>query len=639
MYSFVSTNDFGHKTAYVSTIVQGCDCLSNEYFPLDPIYLFDDLFERFRSEIEHAHSTGTYFESSSLCVGSVLSDGNLQSSKLWLRLNVSSGSGEIRVYYATGSSPNFRYYKSCTKADYENNTRYSTIGKIYLLQTAYADETRGLPAPTIAPRRRCAICLGFVIQYLGTWRDPTSAHPYGQMLYNEASDPDARYTLPSLLAVGTAEQVGVVDNTEFLKMQPEIGVANLVDTEPWSGGTVEGWCSTTGEIDPDPDPPTPPGPGPTPSSDPNYDPNIEPGDNPNPSPGPHNRTYDPVPIPGLPTVTSVGAGFTTLYRPSEAILRLLASELYSDNAIQIISNFFSDPYDMIAGLSIVPFTVPVSGRAKHRIGLFESDIAMDVVSNQFVTVNCGDILIEPYYNSFLDHSPYTRLILWLPYIGYQEIDPDEIMGQMLNITYHCDCLSGACTAFVNTGVVGETGPQIPRVIAQFSGNCSVQIPTAAASYDNLIASSINILTTAVNAGVGQVSAAASMATMQSDSYTQEDLDAVHAKSAVSGGQSLIGCAGDVVRAMKPTVTRNGTPGSSAGYMGVQKPYLIKIVPRNSIPDDNAFMAIKGYPSNKTGTLSEYSGFCAVEDIQLNNVPATIGEINEIYDLLKGGVIL
>jgi hypothetical protein len=595
--------------------------------PLEPLYMFDDLFERFRGEIEYAHSNGTTFQSNPLCFGRYVRDGSVTNEYAYFRLDVIAD-GTIRVKYVRTTSypPTFPSgnITTCSKADFQSGTGNADNGKIFVFKFWGFDDSQ---AATLSPNGWTFIHFGKIGVYNGTWRSSD------RFMHFDYSGNDV---LPDQIPIATLSQNGCPPSDIAARMnQPEI-LGSYVSTYSSSPSYDSMYCSTTGEYDPDP---TPPGPGPTPSSDPNYDPNVEPGDNPDPTPGPHNRTYDPVPIPGLPTVTAVGAGFTTLYRPSEAILRLLASELYSDNAIQIISNFFSDPYDMIAGLSIVPFTVPVNGRAKHRIGLFESDIAMDVVSNQFVTVNCGDILIEPYYNSFLDHSPYTRLILWLPYIGYQEIDPDEIMGQMLNITYHCDCLSGACTAFVNTGVVGETGPQIPRVIAQFSGNCSVQIPTAAASYDNLIASSINILTTAINAGVGQVGAAASMASMNSHDATQEDLDSVHANQAVHGGQSLIGCAGDVVRAMKPSVQRNGTPGSSAGYMGVQKPYLIKIVPRSSIPDDASFLAIKGYPSNKSGTLSEYSGFCIVEDIQLNNVPATISEINEIYELLKGGVIL
>lgn len=637
MYSFVSSNDFDHKTVYVSDWTSPYDAATHYGFPgapLEPVYLFDDLYERYRNEIEYAHLNGTSFQSGNLIVGKYCVDESPSSSTYYyLRLTVSAN-GTITIQYAvtsnpTSSSTRWSGVSTCTKEEYQLGGDAYYRGHIYIIrQVGYSDS--GGPVTT---KGQVKFIAGKMRVCIGTWKP--NAGNYGQMFYSWTDN----YVLPTDVPIMTEDQLGTPSNdSAALANQPEILVNVPWIGYMWSPNPDYRIVSFDGSYDPDPTPPTPPGPGPG-GSDPNYDPNVEPGDNPDPSPGPHNRQYDPIPIPGLPTVTAVGAGFTTLYRPSEAILRLLASELYSDNAIQIISNFFSDPYDMIAGLSIVPFAVPVSGRAKHRIGLFESNIAMDVISNQFVVVNCGDILIEKYYNSFMDYAPYTRLILWLPYIGYQEIDPDEVMGDMLNVTYHCDCLSGACTAFVNTGVVGETGPQIPRVIAQFSGNCNIQVPTAAASYDNLIASSINILTTAAGTYLGAVSGIASMAAGNSKGENTESAENSIANQAVHGGQSLIGCAGDVVRSMKPGVIRNGTPGSSAGYMGVQTPYLIKIVPRSSIPDDGAFMAIKGYPSNKVGTLSEYSGFCIVEDIQLNNVPATIGEINEIYDLLKGGVIL
>lgn len=364
---------------------------------------------------------------------------------------------------------------------------------------------------------------------------------------------------------------------------------------------------------------------------------TDPGDNPPPSPGPGHRIYDPIPIPDLPTITATGAGLLTLYRPSGAILRLLASELYSDNIIQIVVNYFTSINDMIAGLSIVPFLVPVSGRGRHRIGQFTSDISMDVISNQFFSIDCGTIFIEPYYNAFLDQSPYTKLIVWLPYIGYQEIDTDDVMGQYMNITYHCDCLGGYCVAYISTGVAEGDGPNVRRVIAQFSGNMAIQVPTAGASYDSMISSAINILTTAASMGIGKAGVAASMSAMEASGAEQAAIDAVPTKAGVHYAQAEAGCAGDVVRAMKPEVTRNGTPGSTAGYLGVQKPYLIKVVPRSSVPDN--FIHMKGYQSNNGGTLSSYSGYCEVQDIQLNNIPATIPEINEIYELLKGGILL
>lgn len=377
-------------------------------------------------------------------------------------------------------------------------------------------------------------------------------------------------------------------------------------------------------------------------TDPNIDPNPPgPGPNPPPEPGPHIHEYDPIPIPPDPTVTATGAGFTTLYVPTAAILRLLASELFSDNVIQILQNFFTDIQDMIAGLSIVPFAVPLGPRCHHRIGLFESDINMNTAASQFVTVDCGSIDIQPYYNNFIDHAPYTKILLWLPYIGYQQINPDEVMGKGVHIVYKCDILSGSCVAFVLTGTSGGTEENVERVIAQFSGNCLVQIPTAAAAYNEMVASAINILTSAAGAAI-EAGAAGAGAAAQTGGGTDSgqplgSVEAYEMPVANEGDGGLAGQAASLIASMKPSVVRNGTPGSTSGYMGVQKPYMIRFIPREAIPDN--FINIKGYSSNFGGTLSQLTGYCEVDDIQLNDVPATIPEISEIYKLLKGGVIL
>jgi hypothetical protein len=293
-------------------------------------------------------------------------------------------------------------------------------------------------------------------------------------------------------------------------------------------------------------------------------------------------------------------------------LRLLADEIFSDNILQIIDNIFSNPQDMIAGLSIVPFIVPTAGAYKHKVGLFESNIAMQKAASQFVDVDCGSITVEPYYNNFLDYSPFTKLILWLPYIGYQTIDADDVMNNTLSVKYRCDILSGACVVYVSTGTVSGSGAGVERVIAQFSGNCSVQVPTAAQSYDNMVNTAINILTTAGGTLVGGGGVAA----------------------AASGAASS---AANNITAMKPEVRRNGTPGSTSGYLSIQKPYLIRFTPRSSVPDN--FMRLHGYASNRSGLLGRFLGYCEVETIKLQNVPATDGELEEIESLLKGGVFI
>lgn len=378
--------------------------------------------------------------------------------------------------------------------------------------------------------------------------------------------------------------------------------------------------------------------------DPNIDPDPDdpgdPGDNPDPEPGPKEKEYDPIPIPPKPTVTALGAGFLSLYSPSATLLNLFASELYSDNILDIIHNYFSNVADMIAGLAIVPFFVPITGFSKHRVGLFRTSMAFPIVADQFIDVDCGSVSVNNYYNSFLDYAPNTKIMVWLPYIGYQELNADEVMGQTLSIKYRCDILSGACVAFVMIGSGSDPSYNVGRVIAQFTGNVLTQVPAAAASYDSMVSSAINILTGAVGIAAGGAIGAAGAGAASSGA-------AAAAPSATAGaigaqvGLGVAGTASNVIMGMKPTVARNGTPGSSAGYMGVQKPYLIKIVPRSAIAPNH--IQLQGYPSNYGGTLASLTGYCEVNEIQLtidpNGAAPEVDEKTEIYRLLKGGVVI
>lgn len=376
--------------------------------------------------------------------------------------------------------------------------------------------------------------------------------------------------------------------------------------------------------------------------DPNIDPDPDdpgdPGDNPPPEPGPKEKEYDPVPIPPKPTVTALGAGFLSLYSPSATLLNLFASEMYSDNILDIIHNYFTNVADMIAGLAIVPFFVPITGFSKHRVGLFRTSMAFPIVADQFIDVDCGSIEVKHYYNSFLDYTPNTKIMIWLPYIGYQELNADEVMGQTLSVKYRCDILSGACVAFVMIGGGSDPSYNVGRVIAQFTGNVITQVPAAAASYDSMVSSAINILTGAIGiAAGGAIGAAGAGAAAGAAKAPSATAGAVGAQV----GLGVAGTASNIIMGMKPTIARNGTPGSTAGYMGVQKPYLIKIVPRSAIAPNH--IQLQGYPSNYGGTLASLTGYCEVQEIQLNIDPngtaPEVDEKTEIYRLLKGGVVI
>ena len=318
--------------------------------------------------------------------------------------------------------------------------------------------------------------------------------------------------------------------------------------------------------------------------------------------GDFNGTTEDVNIPNLPTLSAVDTGLISLFNPSEAQLKTLANYLWgSAFDLSTWKKIFADPMDAILGLSIVPVNVPSSGSASLTIGNISTGITLPKVSSQYVTVDCGTINVNEYWGAYLDYSPYTQAEIYLPFIGIHPMTIDDIMGKSVHVVYHIDVLSGACCAYVKCG---------GSVLYSFVGQCSCSIPITSNDWTNVIN--------------GTISIAASIGTMV-------------ATGGASAPMAIPGMAATATNSLKPTVEKSGAMGGMGGMLGVQNPYIILTRPKQAIPAyQNTFT---GYPSFITKTLSECSGYTEVENIHLENVPATDGELEEINDLLKSGVII
>lgn len=318
--------------------------------------------------------------------------------------------------------------------------------------------------------------------------------------------------------------------------------------------------------------------------------------------GDFNGTTEDVNIPNLPTLSAVDTGLISLFNPSSAQLKTLANYLWGDVFdLSTWKKIFADPMDAILGLSIVPVNVPSSGSASLTIGNISTGITLPKVSSQYVTVDCGTINVNEYWGAYLDYSPYTQAEIYLPFIGIHPMTIDDIMGKSVHVVYHIDVLSGACCAYIKCG---------GSVLYSFVGQCSCSIPITANDWTNVIN--------------GTISIAASIGTMV-------------ATGGASAPMAIPGMAATATNSLKPTVEKSGAMGGMGGMLAVQNPYIILTRPKQAIPAyQNRFT---GYPSFITKALSECSGYTEVESIHLENVPATDGELQEINDLLKSGVII
>lgn len=365
---------------------------------------------------------------------------------------------------------------------------------------------------------------------------------------------------------------------------------------------------------------------------------------------------DPMPDESLYGATS--CGLISIFSPTKTQLKRLADVIMGVGFWNFVQNTIQNISDLFVSLAVVPFTVDKGNTVEvtwwgyvDTPGSTGTGIYLTLAAKQWYEFDMGAISLKGNdsrifkYGSVLDYSPYSRLGIYLPFIGYQELDIDECRDQVLYLRYRIDILSGTCVALISLRPFTED-PQSAKTIYQFSGNCLTQYPLTSVDASGMI-------TNAVNIGIAGLSAGATAAIASAgDALTAENLtdpnkhltaagaevqNKQHAAMVANSAGSLVGASVNGVMGMKPNYKKSGAISSSASLFGVKQPYLFLTTPRQSYPQNYAKYC--GFPSNITGRLGSFSGYTVVEDIRLNGLVATSSEVEEIYALLKSGVIV
>ena len=354
-------------------------------------------------------------------------------------------------------------------------------------------------------------------------------------------------------------------------------------------------------------------------------------------PGGGDGTFDfsstPINYPGLPTIGAYSTGFLNVYVPSAANLRSLAAYMWAgafdiDNFRKLVA----DPMDAIMGLSIVPVTSAEIGVESTTliVGNISTGISMPRALSQYVAVDCGTVEMPAKWGAYLDFSPYTKLQLYLPYIGFVDISPDDVMTAnmgaeeqdpgTISVQYHVDILSGSCIAFVKCR---------DHVIYEFGGQCACSCPVTEGQYKNGLLGMLEIIST-----VASTASAVAGGPGERASKANREASQIGKIGAVAEG--TLGVIDTSLAMIKPNITRSGSVGGSNGLMGYQIPYLVLTVPHMCIPgDQNVYI---GYPSFVTLEMSELAGFTQIQITHLHNMSCTSDEADEIISLLSEGVI-
>lgn len=309
---------------------------------------------------------------------------------------------------------------------------------------------------------------------------------------------------------------------------------------------------------------------------------------------------DAIPIPRLPSLNITDTHFIRAYKPDLTMLQAFQRWLWQDNPFQSWVNVLGNPYDYIVGLLAIPKT-PTTGSAERPVlGNIKAPDSMPKITSQFVRHDFGTVTFHEYSRSYLDYSPYTKVTLYLPYIGYVPLDADYISEKEVNVQYTIDVFTGSFVAYVT--VAG-------KVLYTYNGMMGVHVPITNQTYNNFIGGLIGIAGT-----IGS-------------------MIATEGATAPLGAASIASTATNI---LKPTVEHGNNLTGTPGVMSVQYPYFIIKRPAQSIPE--RMQTFTGFPSNTLKSLGDVRGFTKVEYIHIENISATEDEKAEIMSLLKEGVI-
>ena len=317
---------------------------------------------------------------------------------------------------------------------------------------------------------------------------------------------------------------------------------------------------------------------------------------------------DPAEVPSLPTLSASNIGFMSVYNTTGSRLRSLSGFLWSDAFdIKKKKKLFSDPMQCIIGLGVVPVRPTIGGSKNVTFGDIDSGISMSYISSEYVEKDMGSVSIDMLYGSFMDYNN-TSIQIYLPYIGFRQLEPDDIIGGSIGVVYHINVIDGGCTAYIRHSSRG--------VLYQYSGSCIANIPLSAINYSGAIQ---NAVSAALN-GVGVVAGVATGA----------------APVSIMGAAGLVSNAANLALNSKGQVQRSGNVSGSSGLMGIQRPYIVIERARISVPHD--MHKFVGNTTNVTMSLASCSGFTIIDHIRMQEFSCTEDEKRELEEILHKGVI-
>lgn len=324
----------------------------------------------------------------------------------------------------------------------------------------------------------------------------------------------------------------------------------------------------------------------------------------------------------------------------------------------IIHNFNGNGSDVVltgsnigSFFSIANASIPVS--VSPELPVSPTLYTIDLTSNSEIyeidwtntNFKYGTAII-PYYDKFkcfLDYEPYCTANLYIPFCGSVKIDPELFCGHEIGVDYIVSPIDGTTKAFIKRDnlvidtLTGNIGTKIEinsaddllksNNIQQLNATIQAQKMNTAKKWSNVVIGAVG--GAVVSGGIGAVVGGIASAVNATFDTAQNNLS-------IEQKQMQIDNAETPFKQLQ----------SGGGYLSQCDEYAIRLVvyrpetlPTYTFDNWGDYGKMRGFATYETGTLNNYSGYVECSNILLDDISASDSEKKQIFELLKGGVIL
>lgn len=295
----------------------------------------------------------------------------------------------------------------------------------------------------------------------------------------------------------------------------------------------------------------------------------------------------------------------------------------SDWLLDSITKINGNLYSCITGLRLFPCNISkhlaVTEATGINLGRFTTEFT--VIDARSYNPKIGELeyTIPSGYNNFLDYQPYTTGLLYLPFVGFTQLDMTVFQPKS---TMKIECYVDITTGVIDYVIYLKTDKGY-SLIEHHSGTCGIEIPM---SYDNASNWLQNFVGGAIKDGVNTIGG----------------------KGATSLGEMAISATGGLLDSFEtPTSYNVGAPSPSNGLYFPFRPHIVIKRPTYSRP--KSYSKNVGYPCMKSLKPKSLTGYTVFQNPQLTfghtensegqKVLPTKEEMDLLYQLMTEGVYL